>query len=749
MVTPKLPATPSDGSPESSEESLSEPERQRLLSGSRLRLRLATLVILVVLGLTALMVLLVDQVFGSLTPTLERDLQWKVLNGVRELSQSTDLGVLVKDRELISKEAERYVKDSDVDYVQIVGEQGNVLLEHTKPGSQANVGARGRPNTLLESESHYGAWAPIQVEGLEVGRVTMLASKRKLHAGARLHRRILMVSLGGALGALALALLFVNLYISPVLRLSEKAFFKLEAKTAQALESARAKSQFLANMSHEIRTPMTGVLGLTRLVQKTNLSPVQRKYIHFIARGARSLLTIVNDILDLSRLESQSYALNPEPRRLRKLLEESVELLRPAADEKQLELRVKIGHGVPAGVLVDASRLRQIVTNLVGNAIKFTNSGWVELRVETAQDSPLRLRFEVEDTGGGVPAHAKHKLFDAFTQADESSARAHEGTGLGLAICRKLVTLMGGQIGYLERPQQTAGSKHQSPGSIFWFELPMETATLEGADDAEFFERASLPFQSPLRAEAPILLVDDNEINQLVASETLQQFGLEVDIVDGGQAAVDAFRARRYAAILMDCQMPGLDGYGAARRIRELETPGQHVPILAFTAHALKGEREKIRAHGMDELVTKPLDPADLRRLLQQFLPKPSAAHADGDQPRSATGRGEPDPPVLTKKQRSSKLIDLFFEHVPVQIEAIEAAVRQGQKQQLAQLAHKLKGSCGSIGALRMAGVCLALQLCGEHTPLDELAEHVSQLKLEYRQVEQRLLHERQKVSVA
>ncbi len=736
------------------EASLRDAERQKLLSGTRFKLRLAGLVVLIVAALTGLLSLVVGQVFAQMTPAIQRDLGWKALGGALELRHSADLLVLVKDHELVAKAAERFCRDPDVAYLRIVDAQGELLLEHgTDHGLAADVERRSR-GELLDTEQGYAAWEPMNVEGLPAGKVTLVISKERLEAGKRLHSQISLASLAGAVAASLCALVFFNLYISPVLRLSERAFSELRHTTALALESARAKSQFLANMSHEIRTPMNGVLGVTRLVLNSDLSKKQRTQIEMIARSARSLLLIVNDVLDLSRLQAHRYALRPSVCTLRKLVAESVELLRAPALEKGLQLELEIAREVPEHVVLDVDRLRQILTNLVGNAVKFTPAGWVKLGLSLSQTEPPELRFTVEDTGPGVPARAQHAIFEAFTQADDSNTRTHEGTGLGLTICLELVRLMGGQLGYRERAPSEPGAA--TSGSVFWLNLPAMVSEKPPAS-----ERATqTPHAPALASRRHILVVDDNEINRFVARETLAELGLDSEAVASGSAAIEALARRDFALVLMDCQMPDLDGYETTRRIRSGEEPGRRLPIVAFTAHALPEQIELARSAGMDDVVTKPIDAHALRATLLRFLepaPHDAAAVRTPESPASTPesderlrAEGDEDAlPSLKAKRRAPKVIELFLAQVPGALDTLSGAVEDGAAERVAQLAHKLKGSCDSIGALRMALVCRSLQqLAGAAAPA-ELICQVEALRAEYSAVEAALKNERDRLSAA
>jgi signal transduction histidine kinase/DNA-binding response OmpR family regulator len=724
--------------------------RKRLLSGTRFKLRLALLMVVIVGCLTVLLRLVVDQVFATLTPSIERDLQWKTTSGAQELRYSADLGVLIKDRTLIEAATERHRRDPDVQYLRFEDAAGEVLLEHGRERAEGRslvrAAERAPAARLLDAPNAYAAWAPIEVEGLHVGKIGITVSKERLRAGERLRQRLSLVSLLGAFGSLLAALVFFNLYIAPVLKLSERDLAKLKLTTALALESARAKSRFLANMSHEIRTPMNGVLGLTRLVLKTDLSPAQRSQIETISRSAKSLLAIVNDILDLSRLEARKYQLRPGACALRGVVEDSVELLRPAAAEKKLGLEVRVAAAVPEAVVLDAARLRQILINLVGNAIKFTPSGgpgpvaglrsdhWVLVEVELGPGPAPELCFRVEDTGPGIPEAAREHIFSAFTQVDDGYGRAHEGTGLGLAISRKLARLMGGE---LEHSPRTTTASAPSSGSVFCLRLPLEVA-----------DTALLPVETrevsvrPLTARKPVLLVDDNEINRIVALETLAELGLSARSVSGGREAVEAVAGGEYSLVLMDCQMPDLDGYEATRQIRQAEAAGSHLPILAFTAHALADELDKARAAGMDDIVTKPLDVGELRQTLRRFL--------DTRPPPPEAGSPVPEVrPTLSERRRSVALIDLFLRQVPLELEKLRELVVREQRSAVGPVAHKLKGSCGSLGALAMAELCASIQRGAASAPLVELTLAMERLDAEYRLVETCLRAQREKVCAA
>ncbi len=386
----------------------------------------------------------------------------------------------------------------------------------------------------------------------------------------------------------------------------------------EAAESASvAKSRFLAKMSHEIRTPMNGIIGMTELLKGSGLSADQARYARHVDEAARSLLRIVNDILDVSRVEAGRLKLEEKAFDPRATVSGAVRLLEEKAREKGLRLESCVAEGVPAAVTGDPDRLRQVLVNLVGNAVKFTTGGEVQVRVDLAEPPAAegcRLRFEVEDTGIGIPEEEQAHLFEAFTQVDDSESRRFEGTGLGLAICRQLVGLMGGRIGVESRPGE---------GARFWFTARLRSATRV---PPELEEGEATPPPQPLSGR--VLLVEDNPVNREITLAALAGLGCDVEVAEDGIAAVSLAARERYDAILMDCEMPGLDGYGATRAIRGREAAAGgcgRVPIIALTASALPTDRARALESGMDEHLSKPFTRQDLWRVLERWLPSPSS----------------------------------------------------------------------------------------------------------------------------
>ena len=388
---------------------------------------------------------------------------------------------------------------------------------------------------------------------------------------------------------------------------------KIERLLEQAQEASRLKSEFLANMSHEIRTPMNGILGMSALGLEASTPEEQRECFEVVHASAESLLSLLNDILDFSKIEAGRLTLDPAPFSLPSAMQAAVNTMRAAAGKKGLSLTWAIAAEIPATLVGDESRLRQVLLNLIGNAIKFTETGAVTVDAHMAcDDGPLPLvAFSVRDTGPGIPADKQRLIFEAFCQGDGSTARKYGGTGLGLTISARIVKLMGGKLWVDSRP---------GAGSTFSF--------------TAYFGRGNEPAaQAPDAAPAAeqrslnILVAEDNRVNQRLASRLFEKRGHRVVVAADGSRAVELHQAGGFDVILMDIQMPGMDGFEATAAIRERERSGsRRTPIIAMTAHAENGYAEKCRAAGMDGYVTKPFEPTQLFAAIQKAtaVPAPS-----------------------------------------------------------------------------------------------------------------------------
>ncbi|MGE3537410.1 MAG: ATP-binding protein [Candidatus Tectimicrobiota bacterium] len=381
--------------------------------------------------------------------------------------------------------------------------------------------------------------------------------------------------------------------------------------------AARAKSEFLANMSHEIRTPMNGVLGMMELLLGTSLLERQRYLLTSAYRSAETLLAVINDILDFSKIEAGKLVLEQVDFDLAQVAREVVALLEENAQKKGVTLTLEVLSPLPGDLQGDPVRLRQILTNLLSNAVKFTEQGQVLVRLApvTVSRDEAMLRCEVCDTGIGIAPEVQGQLFHAFTQADGSTTRRYGGTGLGLAIAKQLTLLMGGEIGMESSPGR---------GSTFWFtaRFPRHTATSQPGGPLPG-TRPEVELQGEASLSGHLLLAEDNLINQEVARSMLEFLGCQVTVVPDGHQACEMISRQQYDLVLMDCQMPEMDGFAATRTIRQWErdTAQGHLPILALTANAMEGDEERCRAVGMDDYLSKPFTLAQLHRVLSRWLP--------------------------------------------------------------------------------------------------------------------------------
>jgi PAS domain S-box-containing protein len=527
---------------------------------------------------------------------------------------------------------------------------------------------------------------------------------------------------------MALSVAFVKekpLFTSYMRDITDRREYEAALKQAKTLaeEAAEAKSSFLANMSHEIRTPMNAVLGLLgMLAEEDNLTTQQQDWVKTAQQSSNILLKLINDTLDFSKIDAGKLSLDTESFNLRSLIDTTIDMLAPKAESKGISLSSSLEKTLPTNIEGDSGRLRQILVNLIGNAIKFTDQGEISLEVASTGDGESHLlRFAVHDTGIGIQVRDHEKLFTAFTQLTRDDTIPPDGTGLGLAISRHLVKLMGGDIGVESEPDV---------GSCFWFEIPLvkgSPATENLVETGPATDRAA-PVTGQLHDQTPasprpgsgarILIAEDSPANQMVALAMLKRAGYHIDTVMNGKEAVESLRNLPYDLVLMDISMPEMNGMEATTVIRGLAGDKGRIPIVAMTAHAIKGDREKFLAAGMNDYISKPVDKQLLLEVLDRWLPEgPGAAQATTATEPTSQPSQVLDINTLEQLARDTspemlpRMLAAFREETNSRVQAISRHLSPPAVEQLQREAHSLKSSAGTFGAFDLQQLALELEL--------------------------------------
>jgi len=492
----------------------------------------------------------------------------------------------------------------------------------------------------------------------------------------------------------ALACIFTFWYITNRIKHQQQLFDQLNESEKKVRQAGVMKENFTANMSHEIRTPMNAILGFTNLLLKESLNEKSKKFVNSIQNSGESLLAIINDILDFSKIEAGMMRIESNPFSLRGLLHSVETMFATRIQPKNLRLMADVEKSIPDVLKGDAVRLTQIMVNLVNNSIKFTNSGDIKISVTTVkkEEDSINISFSVKDTGIGIPSNKMDTIFERFQQADEDTTRKYGGTGLGLSIVKQLVELQNGTIRV---------SSKQNEGTEFTFTIPYTISK-------ELMERNSLKIftndETQLKeSNIKILVTEDNAMNQSLMKHLLDDWNLDFDIVNNGEEAIEALKQKKYSLVLMDIQMPQMDGYTATMKIRnELKSD---IPIIAMTAHAMAGEREKCLSYGMDEYIPKPIRENELFKIINNILKTNGGTAGHKNENDNIPGHVAKVLDLGYLKELAGgntafevNMIEQFLQQVPGELEVLQDAFNKKNYAGVAQVAHNMKTSVSFMG---------------------------------------------------
>ncbi len=520
----------------------------------------------------------------------------------------------------------------------------------------------------------------------------------------------------------------------------EKSLIK-EKKAAES--SAKNKSEFLAHMSHEIRTPMNGVIGTISILKETGLTSSQYKFLEIIETCANSLLSVIDDILDYSKIEAGELKIESVDFNLKDITSQVRDILSYKAQEKGIDLTMHIVHGVPVWLKGDPLRIRQILLNLTNNAIKFTESGSVgiEISVESETEDLVNLVFKVKDTGIGIGQEQQKLLFQSYSQINADTTRKYGGSGLGLCISKQLVDLMDGTI--------RAESK-EGEGSTFWFSLPLtkQKGTKKSRTDLFRIETHRQLPHGFRKKDLSILLVEDDAINQKITKILLEKEGFQVIVAENGIKAIEALEKQTFDLVLMDVEMPEMNGYEATRHIRSHESDriDSQIPIIAMTAHAMSGDREKCLNSGMNDYIPKPINTNLLNDLIDQHMSDKESAHINDTEYASSHLTNVSSFIQADKlkglqeevEEKFGMIVDIFVSSLPQKLTKIQSSAEEENFEELRTFAHQLKGSCATFYAQKMVEICQDLEDMAvmANSSQDELIDKITDLVYEAQRVE-------------